>query len=129
VIAWYRHHRGRLEEGALNDPVIRARLKELEEKRHSYGKALVILLVLGSMYLSVINHARADETQVVSPPIVTLVSQNITNDELFYIGGKVDIVDSDVIIYLQNLDTSATFSITAHPDKSGAWFYSHNSFL
>ena len=60
---------------------------------------------------------------------MSLVSQNISNDELFYIGGRVEVVDSTIVIYLQNIQTGETFSMETRPDKTGAWFYSHNAFL
>lgn len=129
VIGWYRHHRARLEAGAMSDPIIKARLKELDEKKREYGKAALIFLCLSVGLLLWGRVAIAADAQVVSPPVTNLISQNISNEELFYIGGRVDVYDSEVIIYLQNLATGETFSITTHPNKSGEWFYSHNSFL
>lgn len=129
VRGWYHHHKQRFEVGAENDPVIKARLKELEQKKSEYGKIALFLLVLGmSLFLS-FGAVRAENTPVVSPPVVSLVSQYISNDELFYIGGRVEVVDSTIVIYLQNLRTGETFSIESRPDKTGAWFYSHNAFL
>lgn len=130
VRSWYHHHRERLEAGALSDPIIKARLKELEQKKNQYVKAAVLFLALSiSFFLSRGVITNAQGVPVVSPPVVSLVSQNISNDELFYVGGRAEVVDSTVVIYLQNLQTGETFSINTHPDKTGAWFYSHNAFL
>ncbi|HEY4523854.1 MAG TPA: hypothetical protein VJK04_03220 [Candidatus Paceibacterota bacterium] len=129
VRGWYHHHRQRFEEGAINDPVIKARLKELDQKKSEYGKVALFLLALSVSFLLSSNTLRAEGTQVVSPPVVSLVSQNISNDELFYIGGRVEVVDSTIVIYLQNIQTGETFSMETRPDKTGAWFYSHNAFL
>ena len=129
VRKWYLAHHSRLEAGAMNDPVIRARLKELETKKREYGHILAIFLAVGLCGFLVFGRAEAADQQVVSPPIMELVSQDISNEELFYVGGRVDIVDSEVLIYLQNVQTGETFSITAETDKTGSWFYSHNTFL
>ena len=64
-----------------------------------------------------------------NPPFVTEISRNISNNEIFYIGGKTDAVNTEVIIYLQNLRTGAAFSQNVSSGRDGNWFYRHNTFL
>lgn len=64
-----------------------------------------------------------------APPYVTTVSKNVSNDEIFYIGGKTENRDTEVVIYTQNLSTGETTSYNVTSDKKGEWFYRHNGFL
>jgi hypothetical protein len=140
--AWRHHHAvaHRLEIKQLPDEVKR-QLEELRALKERYGSepqnpgappahsAAMILLFLGALaWFSFIPSARAEQVEL-APPIVTLVSSNITNQEIFYIGGKSDAPGSQVVIYLQNLETGGTLSETADVDKQGNWFYSHRTFL
>ncbi|MEK9171716.1 MAG: hypothetical protein AAB782_00565, partial [Patescibacteria group bacterium] len=127
---WHRRIEERIAEGVLQDPIISARLAELKERQARHAKSLAIFLFLiafswGSLDAHV---AKAQQLQL-SPPLVTLVSENITNEELFYIGGKSQIPDSEVTIYLQNTQTGETLNLKAPVDKAGSWFYSHSQFL
>ena len=74
------------------------------------------------------NYANA-QTVEMTPPYVTTVSRYITNDEIFYIGGKTDNSETDVIIYTQNLSTGETQSYQLKSNKKGEWFYRHDGFL
>ena len=127
---WHRKLEGKIAGGALQDPVISARLAELKEGQARNAKSLAIFLLLitlswGSLDAHV---AEARELQL-SPPLVTLVSENITNEELFYIGGKSEIPGGEIVIYLQNTQTGETLNLKAPVDKTGNWFYSHSQFL
>lgn len=46
---------------------------------------------------------------MVAPPLITEFPDSITNKELFYIGGKTNIPNAGVIIYLQNTETGEIF--------------------
>lgn len=113
-------------QGGIN-PEIRRRLEELERYRSKYGKMLAILLLLSGIFFSQ-QEARAQEIEL-SPPFVTTVSKNISNNEIFYLGGKTDSSNINVVIYLQNLKIGTTLSKTVTSDKKGDWFYRHDSFL
>ena len=63
------------------------------------------------------------------PPVITTISRNISNEEIFYIGGKTDFSNTKVIIYLQNPKTGETLSQGIVSDKNGDWLYRHNAFL
>ena len=125
---WHRLAEEKISGGALVDPIIKARLAELKKRRTRHTKSLAILLLLiGISWSSSIVHATQESK--LSPPLVNLVSEDITNEELFYIGGKSQIPDSEVTIYLQNTQTGETFDLKAPVDKTGNWFYSHSQFL
>ncbi|MDO8520866.1 MAG: cohesin domain-containing protein [bacterium] len=72
---------------------------------------------------------RQDGIAELAPPYVTTVSRTVSNDEIFYIGGKTETRDTAVIIYTQNLSTGETTSYTVTSDRKGEWFYRHNGFL
>ena len=57
------------------------------------------------------------------------MSRDITNEEIFYIGGKTDGGNISVLIYIQNLNSGETTSALATSDKRGDWFYRHSGFL
>ncbi|RME60019.1 hypothetical protein D6779_03025, partial [Candidatus Parcubacteria bacterium] len=146
VILW-RHHRG-LEERRKSRELpeeIRRQLQELAELRKLYqrrpphgqgagaklGALLLAMALTGMTFFSLVGAppARAEEGHTLSPPLVTMVSRHISNQELFYIGGVADVRDSMVVVYLQNVQTGATVSAATKVDKEGKWFYSHPSFL
>lgn len=127
VWRWRRRVEERVSLGALKDPVIRTRLAELKKRQARHAKSLAVLLFLiGISWQFTIVYAQESK---LSPPLVTLVSENITNEELFYVGGKSQIPGSEVVIYLQNTQTGETFDLKAPVDKAGNWFYSHSQFL
>jgi hypothetical protein len=108
-------------------PHLQARLRELKEFRRRYGK-LAILLMLIPLAFGRIAPAQA-QTVELSPPLITTISRDVSEEEIFYVGGKVDVAGADVVIYLQNLRTGETESHGVTSDKRGDWFYRHSSFL
>lgn len=105
---------------------VKNQLSELQKYRQRYGKILVILMLFGSLFATHIVKAEQVELSV---PFVSTVSRNISNEDIFYIGGKTDTADESVIIYLQNLQTGETISETVNSDKKGNWFYRYPTFL
>ena len=59
----------------------------------------------------------------INPPVMTTYSEDLTNKEPFYIGGKHDLADSQIDIFLQKQDTGETFSFVSKTDQKGDWFY------
>lgn len=104
------------------------KLQELKEYQKKYGvKILAIVLIIAS---SMLFHSSVNaQTREISPPIIDTISKDISNRDIFYIGGKTSAIDETVIIYLQNLITGETTSQNADSDKKGYWFYRHNAFL
>ncbi len=118
-------------------------LEELKAFRARYGKVVVIALVLASsistLFGGVTVYAQSNSqlsTDAVSQidkrlqtPVITIFSKNISNEEIFYIGGTVNSANASVTIYLQDLRSGEAYSQKAIPDKDGAWFYRHDRFL
>lgn len=91
-----------------------------------------LLLIMGSsLFLlgAAFPGAYADEEEVFAPPVITTVSQDISNEDIFYVGGKTAGGNIEVTIYLQDLQTGETISRKVISDKTGNWFYRHDSFL
>lgn len=116
-------------EGALNDPVIKRRLEELQRQRQKYTgashkmAAFFLLISLTGLYSGWIGTVKAQEIISLPPPIITTVPLDIANDQLFYVGGQTDVVDSEVIIFLQNVQDGQVTSQSVMSDKKGDWFY------
>lgn len=104
---------------------IKTKLKELQSYRQKYSKIPVILLILlAGLWLS---HSIAFAAQL-APPIITSVSENISNEEIFYVSGR-SVPDSIVVLYLQNTGTGEVVSAETVSSDDGDWFYRHSSFL
>ena len=131
-IGWRTHvwHRGVVSKRASKElpDDVKAQLRDLQKYRQKYGKALVALFAVGTLCFGI--HARADQNQVlVSPPLVDSVSQNISNQDIFYIGGKTEGAGIAVSVYMQNVSTSDTRSDAVTSGPSGDWLYRSPSFL
>ena len=133
---------------------IKEQLEDLRRYKSKYGPKsfLLLLLVLGSS-LAFFNMAFANQTisqisylkpiaalaqsedrtsagQIeISPPFVDTISRNISNEEIFYAGGKTEAPQMQVILYMQNLQNGETVSHTVISDKNADWFYRHDNFL
>lgn len=126
VRRWHRRVKNTHAQKILPDAVA-SQLSELQRYRSKYG-ALVLLLVILSGILFQTTRARA-ETLEIDPPVISIVSRDITNDQIFYAGGKNSVPQSSVIVYLQNVATGETTSDVVVVDKNGEWFYRHPVFL
>ena len=129
--AWYarKRHLGfaatKIQRGLPED--VMNKLGELKRYQSKYGKILMMVAIMcGALIFS--HHAAAEEIEL-SPPFITTISENISNNEIFYIGGKTDSSHIEVVIYLQNLRTGSTLSESVTSDKKGDWFYRYDSFL
>jgi hypothetical protein len=108
---------------------VKEKLDKLKKYRQRYGK-LVILLFLAVSLFFLGSHALASDLSLsLNPPLITTVSRNISNEEIFYVGGKTDVAQSQVILYIQNLQTGETFNWNVVSNKKGEWFYRHDTFL
>ncbi|MEK7557275.1 MAG: hypothetical protein AAB538_04835, partial [Patescibacteria group bacterium] len=107
---------------------IRQQLQELQEYRKKYGKTLALLFILGvSLFASPV--AWAQQNAELAPPVVTSASRTITNEDIFYIGGRAQNPGARIIVYLQNLLTGETRTVEVEVDNRGDWFYRHVTFL
>ena len=116
--------------GAMNDPAVQEKIRQLQSKQSEYLKHLIIFAAF-SLVTSLLfaDSVRAAQVEVLGAPVITTVSKNISNEELMYIGGKTMVPDSSVVIYLQNLHDGQTVTGSVLVDKKGDWFYSYPKFL
>ncbi|KKR37121.1 MAG: hypothetical protein UT70_C0003G0063 [Candidatus Nomurabacteria bacterium GW2011_GWE2_40_10] len=111
-----------------NKTEIKKAIEELKNYRKKYGfKVLVLLFALLSTTL--FGGTLHAENPELSPPIISTVSKDISNKDIFYVGGIADITNDAVVIYLQNLLTGETISENVVPNTRGDWFYRHTVFL
>lgn len=110
---------------------IKEKLEELSRYKKKYGaSALLMFFAFSAVLFSVFRAAPASAGTVLpSPPYISTVSRIISNEEIFYLGGKTDISDAEVVIYLQNLQTGETLTERTRSNKKGDWFYRHPTFL
>lgn len=92
-------------------------------------KTFLIAFGIAAFSLASAGVAAQEEETGIAPPIVTTVSRSISNDEIFYVGGKTDGGNIAVTIYLQSLQTGETISRQVNSDTKGDWFYRHDAFL
>ena len=138
----YKHHREIHERAESNEMPegVKNKLEELQKYREKYGHMAIVLMLAASLLFTqgalpvfaqeeatAIEEARAET--VLAPPIITTVSRDISNEEIFYAGGAVERPDMEIVLFVQNMTTGETFSRTIEADESGKWFYRHNSFL
>jgi len=132
---WVLHRRvdRHLEMGAVAHPSIADRAKRLSDKMKEYGlrhHLFVILLVFVISFSVMALPTRArDASLPVEPPVITLFPETLSNDEIFYIGGRAGAPDAEIIIYIQNEDSGTATSHSAKTDKTGSWFLSLPQFL
>ena len=126
---------------------INQQIEELRRYKEKYGShkpqnkstlpgTLLLILLLGGALFNVLEipkvyaQMNSDEGVVeLAPPYVTTLSKDVSNSEIFYVGGKTDIKDVTVTIFTQNLLSGETTSYNVVSDKRGEWFYRHNGFL
>ncbi len=129
VYKWYRREDLRRVKKQLPEH-IKKQLEELKKYQERYGGKILLLLLLFFLGTMVFPIQRIFAQQIeLTPPLITTISRNISNEEIFYIGGKTDSFQTQVIIYLQNLQSGETISQIVFSDKRGDWFYRHNTFL
>jgi len=103
-------------------------LEELHSYRKKYGK-IVTALVFFSLLFPLGSALAQGKNVHFSPPLITTVSRDISNREIYYVGGKTDTEGVAVTIFTQNLTTGETGSNTLISDEEGNWFYRHDGFL
>ncbi len=111
-------------------------LKALKEKYGQGGKALLALFALSVTLAGLFagQTARAASElegapAELSPPIVEMVPEEITNRDILYVGGTSDVPGSMVRIYVQSLTSGETLKHEVAAGKNGKWFYTFPTFL
>ncbi len=122
---WYQHYHIKVAENHLPD-TLKNQLEELQKYRSKYGKiAIVFVGLIISAYAFVVPVKAAE----LVPPVIGSYSSNIKDDELFYVSGRTQEPDSDVVVHLQSMVDGGAFDFTVTSDKRGDWTYRHNDFL
>jgi hypothetical protein len=111
-------------------PDVQKKMEELKRLKEKYKNFVAIaLLFLGSFFLLAGSVQAEDAFLEIEPPLITTISKNISNDEIFYVGGKAEINGEKVTIYIKNNETGETFNEEVTTDNKGEWFYRHDGFL
>jgi len=118
---WHKKVSEKIVKGPLADQEIKEKLQKLKEYQKRYGNIAIVVLLFGLMF-GVFASAPAYAMEI-NPPVMTTYSEDLTNKEPFYIGGKHDLADSQIDIFLQKQDTGETFSFVSKTDQKGDWFY------
>lgn len=111
---------------------VKEQLNELQQYKSKYGMISILAIVILSFGLFMLGgkNIYAESSAVeLAPPYVSVISENITNNEIFYIGGKTEDRNTQVIIYTQNISTGETYNYSVQSDNKGEWFYRSNGFL
>ncbi|HEY4524190.1 MAG TPA: cohesin domain-containing protein [Candidatus Paceibacterota bacterium] len=128
VSHWHRQIATRRENKELPKE-LKSKLSELKRYRQKYGQLLLFIVLIGSLLTTHQTSAEIIDSVQLAPPFVSSVSRDLSNKEIFYIGGKTDVSNVTVLIYLQNLQTGETFSAKTVSDTKRDWFYRHQTFL
>ena len=128
--------------GVLTHPKIADRVSALKNKISEYGKRtradlglwlwLGILIFGGAILFqpaAVLGADNQNSILPVEPPIVSVFPTEISNDEIFYIGGRAGAPEAEVIVYIQEEATGEASSQSIKTDKTGAWFYTSSNFF
>lgn len=123
------HHTARNKSGkhAVKNE-LKDKFGELKNFRDKYTKA-VIFLILSSYIVFGSDTAFAQTNQSLPPPLISTISENITNEDIFYVGGRTGNSGGDVMLYIQNLQSGEVYSQSVSVEDRNEWFYRHDSFL
>lgn len=124
---WHVTYRNRSGKHAIKEEM-KGKLDELKKYRGKYTK-VVIALILFTSVLFRVDTVFAQSEQSLPPPIITTVSKNISNEDIFYVGGKAGNTGGEVVLYLQNMQTGEVFNWMVLVEERNEWFYRHDSFL
>ncbi len=108
---------------------VREKLRELKQLKKKYkGLAMLMVLIVSSFFWGAAAKAE-DALLEMEPPLITAISKNISNNEIFYAGGKAQTSGGKIKIYIKNDRTGEAFSEEVEVDSKGEWFYRHDAFL
>lgn len=89
-------------------------------------KLYILFIALSFISPAAVAYGKIETTM--TPPIITLYNKNISNNEIFYVGGAAMVPEATVIIYIQK-ENGAIITEEVSADEIGQWFYSHPEFL
>ena len=125
---WHRHIDSLHANGTLPSD-IGAKLQELKKYQEKYGKVASAFLLVALLSIALCSSGARAAEGLFAPPVITTVSRDIFNDEIFYAGGRTNDPSTEIILYLQRLEDGQTSSYRVSADTKGNWFYRHGAFL
>lgn len=133
VYRWFRHHHIQVTEYKHPDH-IEEKLAELQYYRQKYGKIASVLMaafLLGNILFASFGTGLNKQALAaeITPPTIETYSENIKDDELFYVSGRTVEPNTEVVVHLQNMVDGQAFDFNSVSDKRGDWTYRHSSFL
>ncbi|RJP43095.1 hypothetical protein C4587_02995 [Candidatus Parcubacteria bacterium] len=139
VWRWHRQIERQLEAGPHGHPEVSRKLELLRAKQSEYKEGgsgntalLILIFLVGAAFWIAPGAVLAQEggnSLPLDAPLVTLFPKSLSNDEIFYIGGRTGAPGAKVLIYIQGIESGNTFTYTTLSDAAGAWFYSLPHFL
>ncbi len=114
--------------------LVQRQLDELQTYRKKYGKLAAIALIIFTLGMGGTLKAQtasvlSSGAQVLTPPVITTISNELTTEETFYIGGETVLPETEVVVYWSNQTSGETFSALTTADEKRQWFYHHDSEL
>ena len=127
-----KHHHKKIEKDIIDKklpPEIRKKIEELKRLKEKYkGIVIISFIIVGSLFSNFSVKAE-DNFLEINPPLITTISKNISNNEIFYAGGRVETAETKIILYIKNSKTGETFNKEFSTDNKGEWFYRNDGFL
>lgn len=108
---------------------IRKKMEELKRIKEKYKNIGTLVIFIASSLFFIPSVKAETFFQGIESPLITTISENISNNEIFYIGGKAKNNGQEISIYIKNERTGETFNENVSVDKNGEWFYRHDAFL
>ncbi|HMQ02251.1 MAG TPA: hypothetical protein PKD79_04295, partial [Candidatus Doudnabacteria bacterium] len=125
---WYKLVHDKVESNHLPEP-LSAQIAELERYRQRYGKLVAGLVLMVIFGLGALSSPAQVWAQEIPPPVITSLSSNIKDDELFYVSGRTTEPNTEVVVHVQSMVDGSAFDFFTMSDRRGDWTYRHDSFL
>ena len=129
IRTWHHEHRDRRGNQDNAHDTLKEKLEELKKRRDVYTKIIILLAFFVPLLIPSSDRVFAQSSQNLPPPVISTISKNISNEDIFYVGGRTANPGGEVILYMQNLQSGEVFSRIVPIEDGNEWFYRHDSFL
>lgn len=127
VRKWHHAYKKDLAEQNLPDH-IKQQLTELKEYQSKYGKlAALFAILIGSTFIFANTGLIQAEEVKLLPATITTYSEETTDEELFFVSGRTDDPETEVLINVQNTLLNDTYSYTVTSDRRSDWSFRSQS--
>lgn len=103
-------------------------VKNTKHHKYRHQAPRISLVVISLIFVVFSVPAWAVGEEILEPPLISSWNKNVSNDEIFFIGGGATVPSATVVIYLQH-EGGAVRTAEVKTDAKGAWFYTHPEFL